>query len=329
MSVSYDAYAIPPEVIRETIRVNQKCFVTTPKDDPGKLAPYFLYVANISAKDGGAAITSGVERVARARLTDAAFFWRLDFMPLPAYEHYVYDLGDGEVAPFKPLDHRVLLIIDKGITFRIGLGTIADRVARVTTLCSKCSMGRRDLTMRAARLCKADLVTETVGEFPTLQGIIGSRLARAQGEDPEVCAAIEEHYLPKSSGGPLPVTMTGAVLAIMDKVDMLVGFWMVGEKPSSTKDPFALKRSAVGICRIFAERLKIHTTYIFGYDNLLWHLFSMAWELYVSQSKDADSGISSGFDLPDHSPEAKEAILRDLVDFCEKRYAQYTKASSK
>ncbi|ODN69115.1 glycine--tRNA ligase subunit beta [Methylobrevis pamukkalensis] len=225
--------AIPPEVIRATIRANQKCFVLR---DPatGKLANRFLLVSNIAASDGGRTIVAGNERVIRARLSDAKFFYEQDLAVT--------------------LDER-LPKLDK-ITFHEKLGTQSARVERIAALATEIAplVGADPaLAARAARLAKADLVTGMVGEFPELQGLMGRYYAAAHGEDPAVAAAIEEHYKPQGPGDRVPAAPVSIAVALADKLDTLTGFWAIDEKPTGSKDPYALRRAALGVIRIVLE----------------------------------------------------------------------------
>ena len=224
---SFDAafLDIPPEVIRATIRNNQKCFVLR---DPktGKLANKFITVANLEATDGGEAIKAGNARVIRARLSDAKFFWEQDRK--------------------KKLEERLPKL--KEIVFHEKLGTQAERVERIAALAKelapivKADPKKAEL---AARLAKADLVTDMVGEFPELQGLMGKYYALAEGIDPEVAAAIEEHYKPQGPGDRVPTSPVSIAVALADKIDTLVGFWAIDEKPTGSKDPYALRTSGV------------------------------------------------------------------------------------
>jgi glycyl-tRNA synthetase beta chain len=229
---SFDAafLAIPPEIIRATIRNNQKCFVLR---DPAtaRLVDKFILVANIEAEDGGKAIVAGNERVIRARLSDAKFFYETDLKTrledrLPKFEQ---------------------------IVFHEKLGTQAERIARIEALAGHIApIIDADIqkTERAARLCKADLLTEVVGEFPELQGLMGKYYAQAQGEDEAVAHACEDHYKPQGPGDLAPADPVSVAVALADKLDTLVGFWFEGEKPTSSKDPFALRRAALGVIRL-------------------------------------------------------------------------------
>ncbi|MGV6874035.1 glycine--tRNA ligase subunit beta [Pseudochelatococcus sp. B33] len=244
---SFDAayLAVPPEVIRATIRANQKCFVLTERST-GKLANRFILTANIEARDGGAAIVAGNERVVRARLSDARFFWETDQKPLPEFAG----------SDLKPLDQRLERLRALGIVFHEKLGTQAARIERITALARRIAplVGADvDKAVRAATLAKADLVTEMVGEFPELQGLMGRYYALAQGEDASVAAAVEEHYKPQGPSDSVPADPVSVALALADKLDTLAGFWAIDEKPTGSKDPFALRRAALGVIRLVLE----------------------------------------------------------------------------
>jgi glycyl-tRNA synthetase beta chain len=241
---------IPGEVIRATIRANQKCFVLR---DPatGALANKFLLVSNIVASDGGKAIAAGNGRVVRARLSDALYFWKTDQGPLPDYA----DQG-------KPLDQRLAKLRALNIVFHQKLGTQGERVDRIIALARELATkvgADPDQASRAAELAKADLVTEVVGEFPETQGLMGRRYAELQGEDPEVAAAIEDHYKPQGPSDRIPNAPVSIAVALADKLDTLVGFWAIDEKPTGSKDPFALRRGALGVIRIILENnIRLH-----------------------------------------------------------------------
>jgi glycyl-tRNA synthetase beta chain len=222
--------AIPNEVIRATIRNNQKCFVLR---DPktAKLAPKFILVANIEAEDGGKEIVAGNERVIRARLSDAKFFYETDLKTR--------------------LEDRLAKFDD--IVFHEKLGTQAERIARIERLAAELApiVGADvEKVRRAARLAKADLLTEVVGEFPELQGLTGKYYALAQGEDAAVAAASEEHYKPLGPNDRVPADPVSVAVALADKIDTLVGFRAIDEKPTGSKDPYALRRAALGVIRI-------------------------------------------------------------------------------
>ena len=222
--------SIPDEVIRATIRNNQKCFVLR---DPqtAKLVNKFILVANEEAADGGEVIVAGNERVIRARLSDAKFFYDTDLRTrleerLPKFDQ---------------------------IVFHEKLGTQAARIARITALAGELSStvgADRALAERAAQLCKADLLTEVVGEFPELQGLMGRYYAEAQDEDEAVAHACEDHYKPQGPNDFVPADPVSVAVALADKIDTLVGFWAIDEKPTGSKDPYALRRAALGVIRI-------------------------------------------------------------------------------
>jgi glycyl-tRNA synthetase beta chain len=222
--------SIPPEVIRTTIRVNQKCFVLRDPQST-KLVNKFILVANTEAEDGGTAIVAGNERVIRARLSDAKFFYETDLKTrledrLPKFEH---------------------------IVFHEKLGSQAERIARIEAMAGELAPivgADRAKAERAARLCKADLLTEVVGEFPELQGLMGKYYAEAQDEDEAVAHACEDHYKPKGPDDLVPADPVSVAVALADKLDTLVGFWAIDEKPTGSKDPYALRRAALGVIRI-------------------------------------------------------------------------------
>ncbi|MGY4344626.1 glycyl-tRNA synthetase beta chain [Bradyrhizobium sp. GM7.3] len=225
--------AIPDEVIRATIRNNQKCFVV--KDpETGKLTNKFVLTANIEAPDGGKTIVAGNERVIRPRLSDAKFFYETDLKTkledrLPKFEQ---------------------------IVFHEKLGTQAARIKRIERLAAEIApLVGADVAKatRAAHVAKADLLTEVVGEFPEVQGLMGKYYALAQGEDASVAAACEEHYKPQGPADRVPTDPVSVAVALADKLDTLVGFWAIDEKPTGSKDPYALRRAALGVIRIVLE----------------------------------------------------------------------------
>jgi len=232
-SFEADYLKIPDEVIRATIRNNQKCFVVK---DPktGKLTNKFVLTANIEATDGGKVIVSGNERVIRPRLSDAKFFYETDLKTkledrLPKFEQ---------------------------IVFHEKLGTQAARIKRIERLAAEIApLVGADVAKatRAAHLAKADLLTEVVGEFPEVQGLMGKYYALAQGEDASVAAACEEHYKPQGPTDRVPTDPVSVTVALADKIDTLVGFWAIDEKPTGSKDPYALRRAALGVIRLIVE----------------------------------------------------------------------------
>ena len=232
---SFDAafLSIPEQVIRATIRNNQKCFVLR-DSATAKLTNKFILVANEDAADGGKVIVAGNERVVRARLSDAKFFYETDLKTrledrLPKFEY---------------------------IVFHEKLGSQAERIARVVALAGQLApLVDADVATaeRAAQLAKADLLTDVVGEFPGLQGFMGRCYAEEQGEDEAIAHAIEDHYRPQGPDDLVPADPVAIAVALADKIDTLVGFWSIGEKPTGSKDPFALRRAALGVIRIVIE----------------------------------------------------------------------------
>jgi glycyl-tRNA synthetase beta chain len=261
---------LPPEVLTGSMRTHQKYFALT--DDKGRLAPRFLVVSNMETKDKGAAIIAGNERVLRARLSDAQFFWD----------------QDRKIR----LEERLPALED--IVFHARLGSVADKMARVKTLALELATsipGADPVKVgRAVELAKADLVSGMVGEFPELQGVMGRYYALAQGEAPEVAQAIAEHYSPLGPHDICPTAPVSVAVALADKIDILVGFFAIDEKPTGSKDPFALRRAALGAIRLIVEnKLRI------GLEGL----FSKAFAGYA--------GIGLTLD--------EKAVRRDLLDF--------------
>ncbi len=245
---------IPGEVIRATIRANQKCFVLRKPD--GGLANRFILVSNIEASDGGKAIAAGNGRVVRARLSDALYFWETDRKPLPDAKDYAAAAAPLGLDLARPLDQRMGKLAHLGVIFHEKLDTQGARVKRVMTLAEALApkVGADPAkARRAAALAKADLMTEVVGEFPETQGLMGRRYATLQGEEASVAAAIEEHYKPQGPTDRVPTDPVSIAVALADKLDTLTGFWAIDEKPTGSKDPFALRRAALGVIRIVLE----------------------------------------------------------------------------
>ena len=246
---------IPGEAIRATIRANQKCFVLR---DPatGALANRFILVSNLLARDGGEAIKAGNGRVVRARLSDAAYFWQTDRNPLPDLDTLNDSAEKLGLDLAKPLDQRMAKLDRLGVVFHAKLGTQGERVMRIAALARELAPivgADPDLAERAAKLAKADLPTEMVGEFPELQGLMGRKYAELQGEDGSVAAAVEEHYKPLGPSDRVPSDPVSVAVALADKLDTLAGFWAIDEKPTGSKDPYALRRAALGVIRLVVE----------------------------------------------------------------------------
>jgi glycyl-tRNA synthetase beta chain len=271
--------SIPGEVIRATIRNNQKCFVVRdPKTE--KLANKFILTANIEASDGGKAIVAGNERVIRARLSDAKFFYNADLKTkledrLPKFEN---------------------------IVFHEKLGTQAERIKRIERLSAEIAplVGADvEKTKRAAHLAKADLLTDVVGEFPELQGLMGKYYALAQGEDASVAAASEEHYKPQGPNDRVPTDPVSVAVALADKIDTLVGFWAIDEKPTGSKDPYALRRAAIGVIRIVLQndiRLQL-------------------WRCFVISQRSLKSSNTDRIESIRYESDGEEALTKDLLLF--------------
>ena len=224
---------LPPEVLTTAMAKHQKYFSVRDPKSKG-LAPRFVVVSNLIAEDGGAQVIAGNERVLRARLSDAKFFWDQDRKV--KLEDRVDALGD--------------------IIFHAKLGTVLDKVKRLTLLSGYLAEAidtDKNLAWQAALLAKADLTTEMVGEFADLQGLMGQYYAEADGEPKEVFAAIKEHYSPLGPSDTCPSEKVSVAVALADKLDTLVGFWAIDEKPTGSKDPYALRRAALGVIRLILE----------------------------------------------------------------------------
>lgn len=266
---------VPGEVLSATMRINQKYFsLRDPKT--GKLAPRFITVANMAASDGGKQIIAGNERVLRARLSDAKFFWDQDLKVTLAERLPALD----------------------GIVFHAKLGSVGDKVKRVAALAQFIApkVGADvDAAEHAAKLAKADLVSGVVGEFPEVQGVMGRYLALHEGLNPAVAEAIADHYSPLGPNDRCPTAPVSVAVALADKIDILVGFFGIDEKPTGSKDPFALRRAALGVLRIIIEnglRLPLQT------------LFAKAAALH-------GNGAFAGNDLIDFFTDRLKVYLRD------------------
>lgn len=241
--------ALPQDVLMTSMRVHQRYFAV--KDKEGRLAPYFIFVANIPGQADGKEIIKGNERVLTARLSDALFFYKQDCnIPL---ESHVAEL--------------------KKVTFHRALGNMAEKTTRLQGLAQwLAARWGTDVeeALQASRFLKADLLTGMVGEFPELQGIMGAYYARHQGKGEAVSKAIQEHYLPKLLSDPCPSSFLGTVMAVADRVDTLTGFFAMGIQPTGSKDPFALRRAMVGLIRILEK----------GQPLILKEAFEKAYDLY-------------------------------------------------
>jgi len=255
LSGSYDKrfLELPAEALISSMEEHQKYFAV--RDDSGDLLPYFITICNIESRDP-AQVIAGNERVILPRLSDSAFFWETDRK--------------------RPLADRQQQL--KTIVFQNKLGTVFDKSARVAKLAAVIAEkieGDASLAERAALLAKCDLVTEMVGEFPDLQGIMGRYYARLDGEDNDVAEALDEQYRPRFAGDRLPKTKTGQALSLAEKIDTLVGLFGIGQPPTGVKDPFALRRAALGVLRIIIENkldidlLDLLKQAQFGFDNIL------------------------------------------------------------
>lgn len=252
-----DYLQIPAEIIRLTIKTNQKCFVTRPQGAEEGLSNRFILVSNIEAKDGGKEIMHGNGKVVRARLSDAKHFWTRDQSDLPDLQEIATSAAKFALDLKKPLDQRMAKLDALNVTFHAKLGTQGERVTRIRALARELAPivgADAALVDRAVVLAKADLRTEAVGEFPELQGLMGRRYAALQGEDASVAAAIEDHWKPNGPSDRLPEDKVGLTVALADKLDTLVGFWAIDEKPTGSKDPYALRRAALGVVRMILER---------------------------------------------------------------------------
>jgi glycyl-tRNA synthetase beta chain len=248
--IDQEFMTVPPEVLTTSMRTHQKYFALLDKN--GKLAARFLVVANMDTADKGAQIIAGNERVLRARLSDAMFFWQ----------------QDQKVKLAERLPGL------KDIIFHARLGTLAQKVARIEALTRRlaglipgCDP---EQAAQAARLSKADLSSGMVGEFPELQGIMGRYYARIEGHAPEIADAIADHYRPLGPADLCPSAPASVAVALADKIDSLVGFFAIDEKPTGSKDPFALRRAALGVIRLILEnglRLRLRDVFGFAYSG--------------------------------------------------------------
>ncbi|GAM06881.1 glycine--tRNA ligase subunit beta [Novosphingobium sp. MBES04] len=285
-----DFLEVPPETIQLTARVNQKYFVC---EKDGKLADAFVCTANIAAVDGGEGIVAGNRKVLAARLSDARFFWEQD-----------------RKTPLSKQAEKL-----GRITFHEKLGTVADKVERVAKLAEwlaaegivpDCDPA---LARKAAELCKADLVTEMVGEFPELQGLMGGYYARAEGLGDEIADAIRDHYKPVGAGDDVPTAPVSVAVALADKLDTLVGFFLIDERPTGSKDPFALRRAMLGILRIIIENgFRMEITSMFQMA-MIYQVQNIAWREVIPFDSDF-LNLSSGSLAEDVRFQFRDAALR-------------------
>ncbi|MER9752099.1 glycine--tRNA ligase subunit beta [Mesorhizobium sp. M0166] len=391
-----DFLAIPAEVIRLTIRANQKCFVTRPHGAGDELSNRFILTANIEAKDGGKEIAHGNGKVVRARLSDALYFWKTDQGDLPDLDQLQASAEKFGLDLKKPLDQRMARLDHLNVTFHAKLGTQGERVERIARLAEELapivaqsisplegemagrpggvasadatrsglskqkevgaprgttpsvafgdiSPSRGEITAlarRAAVLAKADLTTEVVGEFPELQGAMGRKYALLQGEHPSVAAAIEEHYKPQGPSDRVPTDPVSIAVALADKLDTLVGFWAIDEKPTGSKDPYALRRAALGVTRILIEngiRLSLKSVANIASEDIADHIrdpkldrqFEIAAELEQQLGGDSltdlvierDSAISNN--TFERSEERQQQEINNLLSFFHDRLKVY------
>ncbi|MER9635542.1 glycine--tRNA ligase subunit beta [Mesorhizobium sp. M0228] len=389
-----DFLAIPAEVIRLTIRANQKCFVTRPHGAGEELSNRFILTANVEAKDGGKEIAHGNGKVVRARLSDALYFWKTDQGDLPDLDQLQASAEKFGLDLNKPLDQRMARLDHLNVTFHAKLGTQGERVERIARLAEELapivvraisplegemagrpegvasreapasSVHKREsrqdapipsvafgdispsrgeitaLARRAAVLAKADLTTEVVGEFPELQGAMGRKYALLQREHPSVAAAIEEHYKPQGPSDRVPTDPVSIAVALADKLDTLVGFWAIDEKPTGSKDPYALRRAALGVTRILIEngiRLSLKSVANIASEDIAGHIrdpkldrqFEIAAELEQQLGGDSltdlvierDSAISNN--TFERSGERQQREINNLLSFFHDRLKVY------
>ncbi|MEJ5018575.1 glycine--tRNA ligase subunit beta [Ochrobactrum vermis] len=335
--------AIPPEVIRLTIRANQKCFVTRKQGETEALSNRFILVSNIAARDGGTEIAYGNGKVVRARLSDALYFWHTDQHDLPDLDKLNASAQKFGLDLKKPLDQRMARLDSLNVTFHAKLGTQGQRVERIRELAAQIAPlvgADPKLAARAAVLAKADLTTEVVGEFPELQGAMGRKYALLQGEDQAVAVALEEHYKPQGPSDVVPKNPVSVAVALADKLDTLVGFWAIDEKPTGSKDPFALRRAALGVIRLLlSQEWKFPLLPLFrsafaalkeGQVQRKLHEFEA--KLAAENSGDVDGEQDVDIALASYEKQARaeaeassELVLADLLSFLHDRFKVHLK----
>lgn len=335
--------AIPPEIIQLTIRVNQKCFVTRKHGEDSKLSNHFVLVSNIIARDDGKEIAFGNGKVVRARLSDALYFWQTDQHDLPDIERLTLSAEKFGLDLKKPLDQRMARLDHLKVTFHAKLGTQGARVERIAALAKTIAPlvhADEDLAQRAALLAKADLQTEAVGEFPELQGVMGRKYALLQGEDAKVAEAIEDHYKPQGPTDRIPREPVAIAVALADKIDTLVGFWLIDEKPTGSKDPYALRRASLGVIRLLMARdwtINLMPLFQQAIAQLSRHTVERALELFEQrlneeQAKDTDGAQDVSLALKNEEKKLEQEIadktqpvLIDLLAFFHERLKVYLK----
>ncbi|MFK4793055.1 glycine--tRNA ligase subunit beta [Sphingobium sp. ZW T5_29] len=309
---------VPPEVIQLTLRINQKYFVL--RDGAGKLAPAFICTANIEAKDGGEAIIAGNRKVLAARLSDARFFWEQDRKTTLAdhakkLERITFHEKLGTVADkVERVAKLARWLVEEGIVTANPAAASANLAAPSVTPAKAGVSGRSaptpempasagmtkeelaDLAEQAARLAKADLVTEMVGEFPEIQGVMGGYYARAEGLPDVVAEAIRDHYKPVGQGDDVPTAPVTVAVSLADKLDTLVGFFGIGQGPTGSKDPFALRRAALAVLRLLEEnRLRLPLLPLHAYalrDHVYRHVYA-----HTKPVSDVDAQILAKFGM--------------------------------
>ncbi|MCZ6482136.1 MAG: glycine--tRNA ligase subunit beta, partial [Alphaproteobacteria bacterium] len=293
---------LPDEVLTTSMRHHQKYFALT--DANGKLAPKFIVVANTEASDKGESIVAGNERVLKARLSDAKFFWDQDRR--------------------ETLESRAGALKER--VFHAKLGSVHDKVRRVEKLAGAvaeyCGADADD-AKRAARLAKADLSTGMVAEFPELQGVIGRYYALADGEPPEVADAIAEHYSPQGPNDACPSAPVSIAVALADKIDTLAGFWTIDEKPTGSKDPFALRRAALGVIRLIVEnglRLPLRSVFETHYGLIDSAIHRVEIRRVVDRKpEEGDIQVFAPPEQPEEIERRKTNVSSDLLDFLAER----------
>lgn len=288
--IDHQFIKLPPEVLVSSMGKHQKYFALYDQD--GSLAPYFIMVSNMQTADNGVVVVNGNERVLRARLSDAAFFFEQDRKVSLA-------------ARVEKLSSRI---------FYTHLGTDQERVKRITSLSAVIAEkihAQIDLVKRAGLLCKADLTTGMVGEFPELQGLMGKYYAEYEGEDKEVCQAIAEHYAPQGPNDLCPHNPVSVAVALADKIDLLNGFWLIDLKPTGSKDPLALRRACLGVIRLILEN---------DLRFSLNEIFTVSQELYLAEGYEKIQAL-----LKSKGQDYAAQQRRDLINFFIERLKVYLK----